>query len=56
VYYRIMIEGELPGRDEDGRKWGFFSTYDVVADSVEEAMDYIRRFEGEEISPSLCVS
>lgn len=56
VSYQIMVEGALPERDEEGRRWGFFSTYDVVADSVEEAMDYIRRFEGEEISPSLCVS
>ena len=55
-YYRILVEGDWP-YDEDGdADSGFFITYDVIADSIDEAMTYVRRFEGEELAPSLQVS
>lgn len=53
VYYRILVEGDWPEMNEDGSERGFFIMYDVVADSVEEAMTYVRRCESDDIGPSL---
>jgi len=46
-YMRIMVQGQW---DESE---GFFSTYDVVADSEEEALSFINEIEPEEIRCSL---
>jgi tetratricopeptide (TPR) repeat protein len=56
-YYRLLIEGDWPEEIEDKkarlRPAGFFTTYDVVADSKEEAFTYVCGFEPEEMRDSL---
>lgn len=44
-YYRLLVEGDWPEADDDGNPKGFFISYDVVADGVEDAMKYVRSFE-----------
>jgi hypothetical protein len=45
-YFRIMIQGIWPQPIEGDRdKPGFYTSYDVIADTLEEAMAYIKRFE-----------
>lgn len=52
-YYRMMIEGDWPEPDEEGRELGFFATFDIVADSPDEALEYARHFEGQDVRVSL---
>jgi tetratricopeptide (TPR) repeat protein len=52
-YYRMMIQGDWPEPDEEGRELGFFATFDIVADSPDEALEYARRLEAKEVGASL---
>ncbi len=55
-YYRIMVDGRWHGPiGDDGVVPGFLTSYDVVADSVEEAMEFIKEFEPREVRDSLSV-
>ncbi len=51
--YRLLILGDWPEPDDDGNPMGFFISYDVVAEGVEGAMEYVRRFEPAERRQSL---
>ncbi len=44
-YYRLLILGDWPEPDDDGNPRGFYISYDVVAEDVDGAMEYVRRFE-----------
>ncbi len=55
-YFRILIEGDWPETDGNGHELGFFATYDVVADDVSEAMEYIKRIVPDVAEDSLRVS
>ena len=52
-YYRMMIQGDWPEPDEDDREMGFFMSFDIVADSPDDALEYARRFEGQDAGGSL---
>ncbi|MBW3622482.1 MAG: tetratricopeptide repeat protein [Armatimonadetes bacterium] len=53
-YYRVLVEGVWPEPFEgETVAPGFFTSYDVVADSREEALAYIRRIEPDEVGESL---
>ncbi len=53
-YFRMDIEGTWPEPFEDESKiHGFFTSYDVVADTKKEALEFIKRFEPEEVRDSL---
>jgi tetratricopeptide (TPR) repeat protein len=54
-HYRLLVEGISQERDEHQNELGFFVTYDVVADSVEEALDYVRRVESNDVRRTLIV-
>ena len=48
--WQIVVEGKWGQPFEDSEKdYGFFANYVVVADSPEEALEYIRPFEPEEV-------
>lgn len=48
--WRITVEGRWAQPYEDSDKdYGFFATYTVVADTPEEALEFIRPFEPEEV-------
>ena len=49
-----MVEGEWAWDEGDG-PLGFYTSYDVVADSVEEALRLLKRFEPREIRDSVRV-
>jgi len=55
--WRIVIEGKwaepFPDSDKD---YGFYANYVVVADSPDEALDYIRYFEPEEVRFTLKIN
>jgi len=54
--WRVVVEGRWPQPFEDSEKdYGFFATYVVVAESAEEALEYIRTFEPEEVRFTLKV-
>jgi len=56
-YFRILIEGTWSAPFEGEKSVpGFFTSYDVVADSLEDALNYIKKFEPAEISNSLKIS
>jgi tetratricopeptide (TPR) repeat protein len=58
--FRVLIEGAwfepLEDRDAEGTPPGFFVKYEIVADSVDEAMRFVRRFEPHAVHRSLTVS
>jgi tetratricopeptide (TPR) repeat protein len=56
-YYRIMIDARMPFIDpESGESEGYIVTYDVVADSVDEALTFIDRLEDPVVRGKLIVS
>lgn len=44
-YFRILITGDWLGEDDKNKKYGFYSTYDIVADSEQKALSMIKEFE-----------
>lgn len=45
-YYRLLIRGEIPEGDPmAGEAEGFYSNWQVLADSPEEALDFIRKID-----------
>jgi tetratricopeptide (TPR) repeat protein len=44
-YFRILITGDWLGEDDKDKKYGFYSSYDIVADSEQKAIDLIKEFE-----------
>jgi tetratricopeptide (TPR) repeat protein len=52
-YYRMIIEGSWLERDEADKEMGFFVTFDIVADSPGEALEYARRFEKGDVGASM---
>lgn len=44
-YYRIMIDGDYQDEEIVGQEMGFFTSYDVVANSLESALKEIIEFE-----------
>jgi hypothetical protein len=44
-YFRILITGDWLGEDDKVKKYGFYSTYDIVADSEQKALNLIKEFE-----------
>lgn len=45
-HFHIMINGEWTlNKSEDGKDMDFFTTYDVVAETEEEALGFIKQFE-----------
>ncbi len=44
-YFRILLTGVWLGEGEKDKKYGFYSTYDIVADSEQKAIDLIKEFE-----------
>jgi tetratricopeptide (TPR) repeat protein len=53
-YFRMLVRGRWHGPIEKGKTalW-FYTTYDVVAESPEEALDLARRFEPPEVGAGL---
>ncbi len=51
-YFRILICGRWPETIDD-KHWGFYRSYDVVADDLGEAMQYIRRIEPDGVRETL---
>jgi hypothetical protein len=56
THYRLLVEGDWPEPDESGQARGFFMSFDIVAESLEEALAYARRLERGDVSASLRVS
>ncbi len=55
--WRVVIEGKWAEPFEDSDKdYGFLANYMVVADNSEEALDYIREFEPDEVRFTLKIS
>ena len=55
-YFRINIEGQAQGVTKlKGKIMNFISTYDVVAENKNEALDYIKRFEPEAVPDSMMI-
>ncbi|MBN2425267.1 MAG: hypothetical protein JXB44_09605, partial [Calditrichaceae bacterium] len=44
-YFRILITGDWLGEDNKDKKYGFYSSYDIVADSEQKALSMIKEFE-----------
>ncbi len=44
-YFRILIAGNWLGEDDKDKKYGFYSSYDIVADSEQKALDLIKEYE-----------
>ncbi|MBN2710408.1 MAG: hypothetical protein JXR46_15295 [Calditrichaceae bacterium] len=44
-YFRILITGDWLGEDDKEKNYGFYSSYDIVADSEQKALDLIKEFE-----------
>lgn len=55
-YFRLLVEGDWPELDEDGNPLGFFVTYDVVAEHLPQALEYVRNFESVKVRSSLEIS
>ncbi|MCU0723341.1 MAG: hypothetical protein MUC63_06970 [Planctomycetes bacterium] len=56
-YYRIMVEGRFPeGVTESGKALGFFRNFEAAAESLEEALEFVRRIELPEAAGSLTVA
>jgi hypothetical protein len=55
--WRVVVEGRWAQQfDDSGQDYGFMATYVVVADTPEEAMEYIRPFEPEEVRFTLTLN
>jgi tetratricopeptide (TPR) repeat protein len=55
-YFRVLIEGKWPQPFEgESKRPGFYTSYDVVADSIEDAITYIKRFEPKETEDTIKV-
>lgn len=55
-YFRLLIEGRWLDEDKEPPELlGFFTTYEVVADSEDEAQVYVEEFEPDEIVESLAL-
>jgi hypothetical protein len=54
-YYRILVEGMKTEAGDRRKRRGFFVSYDIVADSIDESLSFIRRIEGEEVRSSFRV-
>lgn len=53
-YYRIMIEGVWPEPFEgETTKPGFYTSYDVVAENIDQAFELIKRFEPDYVHDTL---
>ncbi|UCG15809.1 MAG: hypothetical protein JSV19_10985 [Phycisphaerales bacterium] len=44
-YYRLLVEGDWDQTDDEGREMGCIVSFGVVAESPEQALEYVRRFE-----------
>lgn len=56
-YYRLLIEGDwYENHPDDGSPLGFFITYYVIADSLDEALNYARALEPEAVRNSLRIA
>ncbi|MEZ4489455.1 MAG: hypothetical protein R3F51_17855 [Cyanobacteriota/Melainabacteria group bacterium] len=54
VAFRVIVEGRWPEKmEDDDRELGFFSTYEVVASSTEEALEYIKEIESKDLVATL---
>lgn len=52
--FRFLVNGVWPEEwSDDGEDYGFFSSYTVVADDIEEALSMVVDFEPEEVRDSL---
>lgn len=58
MYYRLLIEGDWPRStcDRAPDEHGFFVTYDVVADSIDEALTFVARLEPQHVRATLRLS
>lgn len=55
-YYRLLIHGIIPITSPRYREAkGFYTTYDVVADNVNEGLQFIREFEHDDVKGNLFV-
>lgn len=52
-YYRVLIEGEWYPPEPNEDEYNFFTSYDVVASTEEEALEYIKFFEPDELKDSI---
>lgn len=49
--YKLLVKGDfVPDEEETEEATAFFTSYDVVADSVEEAFEMVREFEVEDVA------
>lgn len=56
-YYRLLLEGDwYENHPDDGSPLGFFITYYVIADSLDEALEYARSLEPEAVRNSLQIA
>ena len=44
-YFRILITGDWLGEDDKEKKYGFYSSYDIVTVSEQKALDLIKNYE-----------
>ncbi len=44
-YFRILLTGDWLGESEDDKKFGFYSSYEIVAESHEKAIELIKEYE-----------
>lgn len=55
-YYRLLVHGVIPITSLRYREVkGFYTTYDVVADNVDEGLKFIREFEDDDVKGNLFV-
>lgn len=53
--HRLLVDGDWTKPAEDGTLLRFFVSYDVVAESPEKAMEYVRRCEEADLRESLTI-
>lgn len=44
-YFRILITGDWLGKDENNKSFGFYASYDIVAENQDKAIDLIKEYE-----------
>jgi tetratricopeptide (TPR) repeat protein len=55
-YYRLLIHGIIPiNSPRYSEAKGFYTTYDVVADNSDEALNFVREFEEEDVKGNLFI-
>jgi hypothetical protein len=54
-YYRLLIAGSNFAPDNSGETLSFFTSYDVVAESPEAALEFIKELEPEAIGETLLI-